>query len=686
MVIAGSGPIHHGFVDICVGDRHSCALTDDGGVQCWGSGEQGELGQPLLSQSSLPVVVPGLSGAVQVRCASSLTCVRTQAGQVWCWGDDSRRPPRPQPGFYPPTEVPALRGASDLWVAHGGVCAVSDGMLRCDGLRLAGSESLTDAQRFVLLPPALPAVCVLRRDGPPTCLRAEPGRRAGDRVDPPLAIKTRLTQPPDKGGATRSESASPAAAVSQAGLAALAPQLAGLKPPPGLTDLAIWGGQPCYLSASAVQCGEPLQPVVAATLAGARPRRVLAVGSDVLCLQTDRGQARCATWMSSPLAAPAAALASVRALAVAEHHACAVLADGTASCWGEASHGQLGDGTRYQQARPQRVFDGAVELAVSEDLSCARRRDGSLWCWGVISHCDRDERCQRRSEPTRIPTPAPSLAVALSSLLSTRRLCSQDARGWACLWGDWLRVPSVGKPLLSLRGGLLTSDGWTYDWAPSNPPSRPVPHFFRQAGVRVQALSPDGTCAIASSGAVVCGHCGVCSASEARTILTTLPVPSGARALSPFVDDGAAHGICILTAAGRIECTDLGQAPWQRAEQPRPMLRETLGGLREIQAMAWGQHPLRRDGAFACVLGQDGGVQCWGDNADGQLGDGSRQRREQPVVVPGLPPVQALGAGSNHACALTRAGEVYCWGSARRGATGSSLPLQRLTPVQVSGP
>ncbi|MBO2463323.1 RCC1 domain-containing protein [Actinomadura violacea] len=46
------------------------------------------------------------------------------------------------------------------------------------------------------------------------------------------------------------------------------------------------------------------------------------------------------------------------------------------------------------------------------------------------------------------------------------------------------------------------------------------------------------------------------------------------------------------------------------------------------------------------------GVWTWGDNAHGQLGDGSTTRRTAPVTVTGLANVASVGAGVAHSLAV----------------------------------
>lgn len=71
-----------------------------------------------------------------------------------------------------------------------------------------------------------------------------------------------------------------------------------------------------------------------------------------------------------------------------------------------------------------------------------------------------------------------------------------------------------------------------------------------------------------------------------------------------------------------------------------------------------------------CVVMGDGAVQCWGDNRDGQLGDGTRTSRATAAPVKGVVDAVEVVAGMDHTCARRRGGEVVCWGSAEYGEVG----------------
>jgi len=81
------------------------------------------------------------------------------------------------------------------------------------------------------------------------------------------------------------------------------------------------------------------------------------------------------------------------------------------------------------------------------------------------------------------------------------------------------------------------------------------------------------------------------------------------------------------------------------------------------------------------------GVQCWGQNTFGQLGDGTRKSSTVPVQVLGIGPGSGatdVAVGYSHTCAIVR-GDVFCWGSNGNGSLGDGSGKSSSTPVGVLG-
>ncbi|HTX11400.1 MAG TPA: hypothetical protein VME22_22455 [Solirubrobacteraceae bacterium] len=90
-------------------------------------------------------------------------------------------------------------------------------------------------------------------------------------------------------------------------------------------------------------------------------------------------------------------------------------------------------------------------------------------------------------------------------------------------------------------------------------------------------------------------------------------------------------------------------------------------------------------GGFAgYALLTNGHVWAWGDDLEGQIGDGGAwDLSTTPVAIAGLSRIVAIAAGANTAYALQSGGVVWAWGDDALGQLGSAGPLPRATPGPV---
>ncbi len=90
------------------------------------------------------------------------------------------------------------------------------------------------------------------------------------------------------------------------------------------------------------------------------------------------------------------------------------------------------------------------------------------------------------------------------------------------------------------------------------------------------------------------------------------------------------------------------------------------------------------------ALCSDGTMAAWGDNSEGELGDGTMTNRAVPVAVGSSgvlsgKTVTAVAAGGFHSLALGSDGTLYAWGSNQHSQLGSYVGLQSSAPVTVGG-
>jgi alpha-tubulin suppressor-like RCC1 family protein len=134
------------------------------------------------------------------------------------------------------------------------------------------------------------------------------------------------------------------------------------------------------------------------------------------------------------------------AVSLGARHGCA-LAEGTAWCWGEAAHGQLGDGDRASRPLPGRVHglpSRVTALALGRDHGCALAA-ARVWCWGAGSRGQQgDAALEDRPLPHRVDVPEPDVRLLAAG---GDRSCAAGERVWC--WGDG---ETVARPVDGVTG------------------------------------------------------------------------------------------------------------------------------------------------------------------------------------------------------------------------------------------
>ncbi|MDY0005169.1 MAG: hypothetical protein RBU30_27970 [Polyangia bacterium] len=141
---------------------------------------------------------------------------------------------------------------------------------------------------------------------------------------------------------------------------------------------------------------------------------------------------------------------------------------------------------------------------------------------------------------------------------------------------------------------------------------------------------------------------------------------------------GYQHG-CAITSDGLLHCWGdnyQGQLGQGATSSPEPPLQ--VPGLSGVALAAGG-------GYHTCAAGFSGPASCWGLNSSGQLGDGSRLARYTPTPVPGLVSILELDAGSAHTCAIAAPSGAWCWGQGGQGQHGLGTWQDALEPAAVPG-
>lgn len=332
---------------VAIGLQHSCALTVDGAVKCWGGNESGQLGDGSGKNSNTPVTAAGLSSnVVSIAAGVWHTCALLGTGVVKCWGANWDGQLGDGSVFSRTTPVGVIglgEPAVAISAGMGHTCAViGSGAVKCWGRNDYGQLG----------------------DGT-TTYRTTPGSVVG--------LGT--------GGKIVAAGGYHTCAVTDTGSA------------------KCWGrndyGQLGYGPTSHAYTPVDVYGLASAVMG-------ISAGQYSSCAVTESGAARCwgqhdslgdttcSSWAPNyegcSLPVPVYGMGSgTTAVSCGLAHACGMNGFGELYCWGSNLYGQLGDGTTEYRYRPVAVSGLATSTYAAVGglgLSCAVTSSGAVMCWG----------------------------------------------------------------------------------------------------------------------------------------------------------------------------------------------------------------------------------------------------------------------------------------------------------------
>ena len=428
---------------------------------------------------------------------------------------------------------------------------------------------------------------------------------------------------------------------------------------------------------------------------------------------------------------PAAARAGrVVDIAAGEFHTCALMATGNVKCWGDNEFGQLGHGdtagvgntpeSMQDLAESQPLPNGPiVQMALGAWHTCVLDMSGSVWCWGGnadgelgAGHTrnvgdDPGEMTPGATPDSIRPLALPGIAVKITAgqlhtcaLLVGGRVTCWGYNGYGQLGtGDWRNRgdTAVEFPVVDLGGGHsardVTASGWSVCAILENSQEKCWGHGFTGElglGTRQNQFP------------------GINSGDPAPWLLPTVDLGSidgnpllayrlaggwqSACAVIPFI------GPNMLKCWGWNSSGQLGIGDTNnRGDDPNEMGNRLpyvgdiffppLEGRHVYDVQAFGVHTcvLTQEHVLVQPLPDVRGVQCWGENASGQLGLGDLSRRgdtPERILSPretvnlgsdpltGVASASRLATGLYHTCVALGDGTAKCWGYNAYGQLG----------------
>jgi len=358
-------------------------------------------------------------------------------------------------------------------------------------------------------------------------------------------------------------------------------------------------------------------------------------------------------------------------VSVGYDHACGITATNKGYCWGDNTHGQLGETFSEERLGPLPISGGYsfAQISAGESHTCGLLQaiNPTLWCWGDNAFGQLGDGTNTdRGAPVQVSDPSGGAVTWAGVSAGARHTCAITTTGDAYCWGS------------NIEGQLGDATG-------SSSSSVPSPVFTAASFLEITA-GGGHSCGITDDQSLLCwGYNGSGQIGDGTLTQRNSPV---------FVDDPPSAGPVdwIQVSAGGGYTCGIG-APstsstlefcWGEngqgqvgdgttTDRTQPAVVESPEVLTEIRAGR----------LHTCGISDQYELLCWGDNRSGQIGDGTTTDRTSPTRVFGTLSFEAPGAGSNHSCTLTREDGVYCWGANELGQVGDGTNVDRLTPARV---
>jgi alpha-tubulin suppressor-like RCC1 family protein len=600
---------------VATGDFFSCALKTDGTVWCWGEPWYGGIGNGTNNKSVAPAqVMTGsstyLTGVTSVDLGSQHACAVKTDGSLWCWGYNNVG--QVGTGKIKSTTITYATqvGTAKTWAKVSATSNQTCGLMTTGSLWCWGQNAVSSnpsptqvgtATDWADVKTGISHVCARKSSGSMWCW--------GDNTYGQLGI-----------GSTTNASAP--TQVTGVGTSVVAIAAGGAHSCAARSDGTLW----CWGQNGSKEVGD------GTTVQRSSPVQVTTFDTAVL----------------------------VSDMAAGQHHTCALMADGSIRCWGDNGNGQLGSGAWSYSMPSQQVANNVVQVSANDQNSCLAKSDGTAWCWGNNAY-------GALGNGSTLPSDHPvqvlaSAGTPLTGVAEVRagggHTCARKTDGSVWCWG----LNALGQV-----GNATTV-------------SAPYPVSVLTGAAKV-TVGYDISCALKTDGTVWCWGDNNFGGTGQGTTSGITSIPKQVTGLSSVVDltAGLWSTPCAVTSTGALYC-------WGENGTGEVGNGTTAKALNPVLVLSSGVSRVVGGDQTTCALKTNGTIWCWGFNSAGQVGNGTSGNNV-------LTPVQATVAGAGftgvatggeYACGVKSDNSLWCWGQNDNGQLGNGIQTTVVGNIQYS--
>jgi alpha-tubulin suppressor-like RCC1 family protein len=371
-------------------------------------------------------------------------------------------------------------------------------------------------------------------------------------------------------------------------------------------------------------------------------------------------------------------LPGIKQVSAGNAHTLALKTDGSLWAWGANYTSQLGDDTNEDRHAPLKIKDGIAKISAGGAHSLALDTDGGLWAWGdnilgqlgvldAPGHAIPEVPFWRyRHPPLRVKEDTVFTYISAGAMHSLA--IDEDGRLWS--WGE----------NASGQLGLGFQNTGTHQTTPQQVGTSANWASVTAGTFNSFAIDKDGT--LWGWGYNFHGELGNGKNGSGSNEPEPVKIKDGIASVSP----GVWHTIAVdtdgrLWSWGSNDDGQLGDGTNASKNRPEPIETETETRFASVSASS--------NQSFAIC--ETGSLWAWGRNVNGQLGDGTTENRNVPGYIKLGTVFTSIATSGTHSLAIEKAspftdyeyGNLWAWGNNQTGQIGDGSTEQRNLPVII---